>query len=167
MNLTELKAQLRAHPELNVSIRRPDGSLVPAHYHLTEVGHVAKNFVDCGGKFRSSEACVLQTHFGSPRDDGHRLTAGKFAKILDLAKPILPSEDLLVEVEYDAGVISQSPLESITVTGGTVQLHLGAKHTDCLAKEKCGTDEGCGCAAEPIAEPAACCAAPAGANRCC
>jgi hypothetical protein len=167
MNITELKAQLRAHPELNVSVRRPDGSPVPAHYHLTEVGHVTKKFVDCGGKFRSSESCVLQTHFGSPRDDGHRLTAGKFAMILDLAKPILPSEELAVEVEYDAGVISQSPLESITVTGGSVQLHLGAKHTDCLAKEKCGTDEGCGCAAGPVAEVAACCAAPAGAGRCC
>jgi len=167
MNITELKAQLRAHPELNVSIRRPDGSLIPAHYHLTEVGHVAKNFVDCGGKFRTSESCVLQTHFGSPRDDGHRLTAGRFAMILDLAKPILPSEDLMVEIEYDAGVISQSPLESIALSGGTVQLHLGARHTDCLAKEKCGTDEGCGCAVGPVGETAACCAAPAGVSRCC
>jgi hypothetical protein len=167
MNITELKARLRAQPELTVSIRRPDGALIPAHYHLTEVGHVAKHFVDCGGKFRSSETCVLQTHFGSPRDDGHRLTAGKFAKILDLAAPILPSGELLVEVEYDAGVISQAPLETVTVAGDTLQLHLGAKHTDCLAKEKCGTDEGCGCAPEPVVEAAACCEAPAGGGRCC
>jgi hypothetical protein len=164
MNIRELKAQLRAHPELNVSIRRPDGSLVPAHYHLTEVGHVAKRFVDCGGKFRASETCVLQTHYGTPRDDGHRLTAGKFAKILDLAKPILPAEDLLVEIEYDAGVISQSPLTGISLVGGTVQLELGAKHTDCLAKEKCGSDDGCGCTSEPAE---ACCAVPAGGNGCC
>ena len=168
MNITDLKAQLRAHPELNVSIRRPDGSLVPAHYHLTEVGHVAKNFVDCGGKFRASETCVLQTHFGSPRDDGHRLTAGKFAKILDLAKPILPAEDLPVEVEYEAGVISQAPLTAVTIENGVLQLKLGSKHTDCLAKEKCGSDDGCGCSGPPEpAEVGACCATPATGQRCC
>lgn len=168
MNIPELKARLRAHPELNVSILRPDGTAIPAHYHLTEVGHVAKKFVDCGGKFRSSETCVLQTHFGSPRDDGHRLTAGKFAMILDLAKPILPTEDLPVEVEYEAGVISQAPLNGVSVENGVVQLQLGSKHTDCLAKEKCGTDDGCGCAGEPEpVEAEACCATPAAGQRCC
>lgn len=168
MNITELKARLRAHPELPVSIRRPDGSLIPAHYHLTEVGHVAKRFVDCGGKFRASETCVLQTHFGSARDDGHRLNAGKFAQILELAAPILPAENLAVEVEYEAGVISQSPLVHASLEDGTLQLHLGAKHTDCLAKEKCGIEEdGCGCSAEPAEEPVACCAAPAGGKGCC
>jgi hypothetical protein len=168
MNITELKAQLRAHPELNVTILRPDGSLVPAHYHLTEVGHVAKNFVDCGGKFRASETCVLQTHFASPHDDGHRLTAGKFAKILDLAGPILPKEDLPVEVEYEAGVISQAPLAQVSVENGALQLQLGSKHTDCLAKEKCGIDDGCGCASEPeLVETPGCCAAPAAGQRCC
>jgi hypothetical protein len=167
MNLPELKARLRAHPELNVSIRRPDGTAIPAHYHLTEVGHVAKNFVDCGGKFRASETCVLQTHFASPRDDGHRLTAGKFAKILDLAKPILPAEDLPVEVEYEASIISQAPLADISVVSGVLQLQLGSKHTECLAKEKCGLDEGCGCASEPEEEADACCTAPTGGQRCC
>jgi hypothetical protein len=167
MNLPELKVRLRAHPELNVSILRPDGTAIPAHYHLTEVGHVAKNFVDCGGKFRASETCVLQTHFASPRDDGHRLTAGKFAKILDLAKPILPAEDLPVEVEYEAGIISQAPLADISVVNGVLQLQLGSKHTDCLAKERCGLDEGCGCANEPVEEAKACCTAPAAGQRCC
>jgi hypothetical protein len=168
MNVTELKMRLRAHPDHNVSILRPDGSAIPAHYHLTEVGYVAKNFVDCGGTFRTSETCVLQTHFGSTRDDGHRLTAGKFALILDLAKPILPTEDLPVEVEYEAGVISQAPLAGISIENGELQLQLGSKHTDCLAKEKCGSDDGCGCAGEPEpVEAEACCATAAAGQRCC
>jgi hypothetical protein len=167
MNLPELKARLRAHPGLNVSIIRPDGTAIPAHYHLTEVGHVVKNFVDCGGKFRASETCVLQTHFGSPRDDGHRLTAGKFAMILDLARPILPAEDLPVEVEYEAGLISQAPLAGVGVVNGVLLLQLGSKHTDCLAKEKCGLDEGCGCPNEPAEEAEACCATPVTGQRCC
>lgn len=168
MNLIELTSQLRAHPGLNVSILRPDGQRIPDHYHLTEVGHVAKKFVDCGGKFRASETCVLQIHLGSPQDDGHRLNAGKFVKILDLAKPILPTDGLLVEVEYDAGVISQSPLISTAVVNNTLQLQLGAKHTDCLAKEKCGIEEDCGCADEPVeAAASSCCAAPARGKGCC
>lgn len=166
MNLIELKARLRAHPGLNVGILRPDGTAIPVHYHLTEAGHVAKNFVDCGGKFRASETCVLQIHFASPRDDGHRLTAGKFARILDLAKPILPTEDLPVEVEYEDSVISQAPLSQVRVENGVLQLRLGSKHTDCLAKEKCGSDDGCGCPGEPTEEAGACCAAPAGGKDC-
>src|SRR5436190_117460 len=105
MNLTELKAGLHARPELNVTIALPDGGRIPAHYHITEVGHVAKRFVDCGGTVRNSETCVLQTYFGSSKDDGHRLTAGKLAHILDLASPLLPSDDVPVEVEYEDGVI--------------------------------------------------------------
>jgi hypothetical protein len=32
---------------------------VPTHYHITEVGKVQKDFIDCGGTVRSSTACVL------------------------------------------------------------------------------------------------------------
>lgn len=166
MNLTELKTQLRAHPELNVALALPDGSLVPAHFHVTEVGHIAKKFVDCGGTFRSSETCVLQTHFGSPRDDGHRLTAGKLAKILDLAGSILLSGELPVEVEYEDGVVSQFPLRGAGLVGDTLTLQLGLKHTDCLAKAKCGLDDDGGRNSDS-AEPEGCCGAPAGSRACC
>lgn len=26
----------------------PGGQFVPAHFHLTEVGHVTRNYIDCG-----------------------------------------------------------------------------------------------------------------------
>ena len=145
MNVAELKSRLQASPDHVVSILLPNGGSVPRHYHVTEVGHVAKRFVDCGGTFRSSETCVLQTLVGS--DDDHRLTAGKLVNILDLAKPILPMADLPVEIEYEDGVISQFPLQEISVAGASFTLHLGLKHTDCLAKEKCGMENGC-CAGE-------------------
>lgn len=137
---------------------------MPVHFHVTEVGHVAKKFVACGGTFRASEACVLQTYIGSPKDDGHRLTAGKLAKILDLAKPILPSDEMPVEVEYEDGVIAQFPLTNITRVGGSLVLQLGLKHTACLAKDKCGIDDGCG-GEEP--ETAGCCAGAGAAGGCC
>ena len=162
MNLTELKAQLRAHSELQVTLVLPDGSRVPAHFHVTEVGHVAKKFVDCGGTIRASEACVLQTYFGSPKDDGHRLAAGKLAGILDLAKPILPSDEMPVEVEYEDGVISQFPLTGFAVENGSLELQLGLKHTNCLAKDKCGIDDG---GEEPESE--GCCKGATAAGGCC
>jgi hypothetical protein len=163
MNLKELKTCLQSRPELNLALALPDGRLVPAHFHVTEVGHVAKKFVDCGGTFRASEACVLQTHIGSSRDDGHRLTAGKLAKILDLAKSILPSGELPVEVEYEDGVISQFPLRETRVEGTDLTLQLGFKHTDCLAKSQCGIEEG-----DVVAgEVAGCCDGPGCVKTCC
>lgn len=167
MNLKELKNCLEARPELNLALALPDGRPVPAHYHVTEVGHIAKKFVDCGGTFRASETVVLQTHIGSPQDDGHRLTAGKLAHILGLAGSILPSGELPVEVEYEDGVISQFPVQGAGLVGDTLTLQLGHKHTDCLAKEKCGMDDGCGCDREPAKESAVCCVAPAGSTACC
>jgi hypothetical protein len=152
MDLHELKVLLQAHPERTVSISLPDGRLIPAHFHVTEVGHIAKKFVDCGGTFRSEETCVLQTYFGSSRDDGHRLAAGRLARILDLAQSILPRSGLPVAIEYEDGLVSQFPLVGGEVAGTSLRLQLGLKHTDCLAKEKCGpgADEdavatGCGC----------------------
>ncbi len=146
MNLNEFKSQLRAHPEAHVVVSLPTGGIVPRHFHVTEVGHVAKKFVDCGGKFRASDSCVLQTWTSSGHDDGHRLTAGKLAFILGLADRILPAGDVPVEVEYEDGVISQFPVEEITFGGAELNVQLGRKHTDCLARERCGVEGGDRCA---------------------
>lgn len=137
MNLTEFRALLHEHPEKTPAFRLPGGGLIPAQCHVTEVGHVAKRFIDCGGTVRSVEACVLQTWIDAG-DDTHRLTAGRLAKIIGLAAPILPAHELPVEIEHEAGVISQYPVTGHTVAGDTLVFQLGAKHTDCLAKELCG-----------------------------
>jgi hypothetical protein len=142
MKQHELQASLRAHPRLNLTIALPDGRLLPAHAHVTEVGHVKKTFVDCGGTFRVAESCVLQVWIGTANDDGHRLAASKLAGILEKAQPILPSADLPVEIEYEDGAISQYPLESVEKLGDALVLRLASKHTDCLAKDLCGVPAG-------------------------
>ena len=48
-----------------------------------------------------------------------------------------------MEVEYEQGVISQYPIGGMEVTPSGL-LFLWAKHTACLAPEKCGVD-GTGC----------------------
>ena len=143
MELKDFKALLTSHPDAFVRFVMPDGDLIPAHFHITEVGHVAKRFIDCGGTLHErTDTCLLQTYVADDID--HRLTAGKFAKILALGDKVLPHDDVEVEVEYDACSITQSPITSAGFTGEDIEVQLGEKHTDCLAKDRCGIDgEGC------------------------
>jgi hypothetical protein len=135
MKLSELKQLLGDSRNELVQFVLPDGETVPAAYHLTEVGHVKKNFVDCGGTRRSTEACVLQLWLGD--DSTHRLRADKFLRILDLSREIVPSEHLPIELEYEDSVISQYPISDFRRDAGTLVLQLAAKHTDCVARQSC------------------------------
>lgn len=163
LSLRELKAALAAAPAADVRILLPDGDAVPAHYHITEVGRVQKDFVDCGGRWRASQTCVLQVWLGTKRDDGHRLAGGKFLKILALAARLFPDESLPIEVEYEAGIVAQFPVVSAGLEDGDLVLRLGEKHTDCLARQRdtvdaaiAGCDCGCG-GSEAIAAGKSCC----------
>src|SRR5438094_5280997 len=100
MKLNELKSLLRSHPSSFPRFVLPDGEQIPAHFHITEVGHVTKRFIDCGGKlYDRNDTCLLQTYVADDVD--HRLNAGTFSKILELGARVLPHDDLDVEVEYD------------------------------------------------------------------
>ncbi len=138
MTTNELKRLLEQNPDKKIHFILPDSGLIPVHFHITEVGHVRKDFIDCGGTQRSISTCVLQAWVAD--DEDHSLTAGKFVSILKLADKVLPSEDLAVEIEFEAPLISQFPVESFEVTADTVIFRLTTKSTDCLAKEKCGVE---------------------------
>jgi hypothetical protein len=153
MNLRSLKATLRQHPEKPVRMVLPDGDPIPAHFHVTEVGHVARRFVDCGGNVRSLESCLLQTWVPDGGTE-HRLTAGKLAKILEISRQIVPSDGLETEIEYDCCVVGQYTIECVDAQGDALVFTLGNKKTDCLARESCG--------AESVATASACC----GGNGC-
>lgn len=156
MTLLELKNALHAHPGQPPRFILPHGASVPAHFHLTEVGHVVKTFVDCGGTIRKREACVLQL-WVNDCDADHRLKAGRFAEILDLGAKVLRHDDFSVEVEYGDEVISQFPIGAVRHTEDAVEFTLTAKQTDCLAREKCGIgDEAC-CAPAEEALAGQCC----------
>ena len=158
MKLSQFTSLLQSHPDKQFHLVLPGDSTVPVSFHITEVGHVAKKFIDCGGKLHSVQTCQLQAWLGSDTD--HRLYAGKMAGVLGLAqaKGVLPAgEDLDVEIEYEDAALSQYPVVGCAVTDAAVVLTLTAKHTDCLAKESClpslpmaaGSDCGCG--------PSGCC----------
>jgi len=87
-------------------------------------------------------------------DTDHRLPAGKLADIIDLAAPLFQGDDLDVELEYEDGLISQFPVESLAVDAESVVVFLSTKHTDCLAKDIC---------LAPAQESEGCCS---GSGRC-
>jgi hypothetical protein len=147
MNFVSLKTNLLRHPAKNVRLVLPDGDPIPADFHVTEVGHVVKNFIDCGGTIRRQETCLLQAWVAG-NDPDHRLSAEKLAKILELSSKVVPSEDLEVEVEYEPCAVAQYKVENAELAGDELRFHLAHKHTDCLAREACGltpAGSGCGC----------------------
>jgi hypothetical protein len=147
MNIAELKKTLEQHPNKKLRFILPNEGTIPSHFHITEVGHVRKEFVDCGGTSRSASACVLQAWVAA-NDEDHSLEAGKLAKILGLAGKILPSDELSVEVEFEAPYISQFPIESANPEDDAIVFRLTVKHTDCLAKEQCGLESSPCCSTE-------------------
>ena len=49
MNIGEFWQVLKANPDAAIQIMLPEGEFVPTHFHITEVGRVRKDFIDCGG----------------------------------------------------------------------------------------------------------------------
>jgi hypothetical protein len=78
MKLRELKSFLRQHPDSAPRILLPNGEAIPVHFHITEVGHLAKRFIGCGGMlYDRRDTCLLQTYVAD--DLEHRLNAARVA----------------------------------------------------------------------------------------
>jgi hypothetical protein len=152
--LSHLRSALAAAPDLPLTVVWPDGEPIESHFHVTEVGRVRKDFVDCGGTIRSQVTCLLQTWVAD--DTGHRITGAKLLRALAHAEPILGGDDLPVELEYEACNVVQLRLVSIAPEDGALVIRLASKHTDCLAKELC----------LPSARPAGAAAAAFGSGCC-
>lgn len=135
MKSSAFVASLKQNPTLNLRFVLPDGGLIPAHAHITEVGRVDKTFFDCGATFRKTSFLCLQAWVADDID--HRLPAVKLADIIDRAAPLFQGDDLDVELEYEDGLISQFPLHAVANDGEWLVITLGMKHTDCLAKDIC------------------------------
>ena len=139
MKLNELRRLLDRHPTALPRFVLPTGDSIPAHTHITEVGHLDRNFVDCGGVTGKEEKLVLQTHVGDDTD--HRLRANRFAKILQLRNSLLPNSDLDVEIEFDCCVVSQYPITDARADGQYLELMLGRGRTQCRARARSNTTE--------------------------
>ena len=129
MKLSEVKEKLDLLTTLRFKFENDE--FVPEHFHVTEVGCIQKDFIDCGGTARSEKTIGFQ--LWKADDYNHRLAPQKLKKIIELSEQILELDDLEVEVEYQSDTIGKWGLSF-----GEGSFVLTAKQTDCLAKEKCG-----------------------------
>lgn len=134
MTLRDLQKTLEKHPSRFPRFVLPDGNYIPAHAHVTEVSHVVRNFIDCGGMTGKEEKIVLQTHVGDDKE--HRLRSDRFAKILQLGNRVIRSVDLHVDVEYDCCVVAQYPIAGARPEGNYLNLMLQRGRTQCRARER-------------------------------
>lgn len=129
MTLEQIKSIL---PGLdNVEFQQEDGTFVPEHFHVTEIGKITKNFIDCGGTMRKEEKVNFQ--LWNADDYEHRLKPGKLLDIIRLSEEKLGIENLEIEVEYQDTTIGKNSLD------------FNGKHfilkntlTACLAEDACG-----------------------------
>lgn len=132
MKISEIKNILNESKE--IAFQLPDGKLVPAHFHVTEVGKVTKDFIDCGGKRRFEEKVNFQ--LWEENDYDHRLHPEKLVNIINLSQKTLGFGDLEIEVEYQGDTIGKFGLDY-----DGRQFLLTSTQTACLAKEACGIPE--------------------------
>ena len=132
MNIKEFKHTLSNLCELTFVL--PNGSHVAPHFHLTEVGEITKNYVDCGGTIRNEKVANFQLWAADDYD--HRLEPEKVIEIISMAEKQIGLENLEVEVEYQSETIGKYGLDF-----DGKRFLLTATQTDCLAKEKCGIPE--------------------------
>jgi hypothetical protein len=129
MKLSEVQNAL--HNLETLTFVLPDGQLVPAHFHVTEVGTVHKHFIDCGGTIRNESKVSFQ--LWEADDFDHKLAPKKLAGIIELSINKLQLEDQEVEVEYQSDTIGKYGL---AFDSGV--FHLIAQTTACLALDQCG-----------------------------
>ena len=115
----------------NVEFQLENGSFVPEHFHVTEVGIITKNFIDCGGVVRNEKTVNFQ--LWNANDFEHRLKPGKLLNIIKLSEEKLGIEDQDIEVEYQAETIGKYDLEF-----NGKNFVLKNKTTACLAEDACG-----------------------------
>lgn len=129
MKLSEIKKIL---PSLeNVEFQLENGTFVPEHFHVTEVGFILKRFIDCGGKIR--EERIINFQLWDANDFEHRLKPEKLLKIIELSETKLGIEDAEVEVEYQGETIGKYDLNF-----EDKRFILMNKQTACLAEDACG-----------------------------
>ena len=129
MTLSEFKKHLTNVTDIHFVL--PNGSLVPKHFHVTEVGQITKRFIDCGGTVRDEKAVSFQ--LWEANDFDHRLAPKKLADIIALSETKLAIEDAEIEVEYQAETIGKYGIDY-----NGKEFLLTRKLTNCLADDKCG-----------------------------
>lgn len=130
MKISEFKNRLEQVE--NFTIQLPNGTTIPAHFHITEMGLLTKNFIDCGNTIREEKLITFQVWFAG--DLEHRLAPSKVFKIIDASKNLIGDADLELEVEYQ----TENTIGKFGLDFANDKFVLTPKETTCLASDHCG-----------------------------
>lgn len=129
MKLSNIKEILPALD--NVEFQLENGTFVPEHFHVTEIGVITKHFIDCGGTIRNEK--VVNFQLWNANDFEHRLKPTKLLNIIKLSEEKLGIEDAEIEVEYQSETVGKYDLNF-----NGKHFILKNKQTACLAQDACG-----------------------------
>ncbi len=129
MRLSELKNLLTAME--SITFRLENGSYIPPHFHVTEIGVITRNYIDCGGIIRFEKSVNFQLWYSN--DYLHRLKPAKLMQIIGKFEQQFYGEDAEIEAEYQGETIGKYRLDF----DGVNFLFLNKK-TTCLALDNCG-----------------------------
>ncbi len=129
MKLSQFKNHLETVDQIHFVL--PNGTKIPSHFHITEVGMTTKQFTDCGNTFRISKTATFQ--LWTSIDFHHRLEPKKILSIINATEKMFAGEDLDIEIEYQQETIGKFGLEF-----NNNEFVLTNTKTDCLAKDNCG-----------------------------
>ena len=131
MKLTEFKKILGSLSKINFQLE--NGLLVPNHFHVTEVGIIRKDFIDCGGEIRNEKIVNFQLWYSN--DINHILKPKKLIDIIELSETKFSMENLDIEIEYQSETIGK-----YNVYFNGKKFILQNKKTNCLAEDQCGIE---------------------------
>lgn len=127
MNIKSFKTILETTKETQFILW--DGTLVPPHFHITEVGVVEKKSIDCGNQLQNDRRVFIQLWYSN--DASHRLSSEKILKIIAQAEKNWDIEALEIWIEYQTETIGWFNLE---FNGKWVLLPTS---TQCKAQDAC------------------------------
>jgi hypothetical protein len=132
MKISQFKSALQlAKPETNPVFLQTSGLNVAAHYHITEIGLVLKNYVDCGGVVRQERKATMQIWLAN--DTKHRLSIQKLLEIIEKSEQLFGLKDEELEAEFQGNTIETYGLEA-----QDFGFQFTSKKTTCLAPGHCG-----------------------------
>ena len=131
MKFSDFKIHISKVDKVNFQLE--NGSFLPSHFHITEIGLSNKKFIDCGGVVRNENLISFQLWHAN--DFNHRLKPKNILEIISIAENAIISEDLEIEVEYQDSTIGK-----YNVSFDGKNFILLNKKTNCLAEDQCGIE---------------------------
>ncbi len=128
MKLQELKGMLMKIENINIEL--PNGKLLDAHFHVSELTSISKKSIDCGGELHTEKNISLQIWIAD--DVEHRLSPDALLGIISTSEEKLALTNEEIQVEYQSETLG---LYGVTFVGD--RFVLTNTRATCKAMDSC------------------------------